>query len=517
MSHVGNKVKVQNIYRISPELFSALSPPGAAYENPRPPSSAASLSSTGSQIPNSAHEGVLSRSRQNTLSNTNLQIQSSHAMTNGFGAETPPANGGTAKSVPRINHPQHADPPNAPSRRLRPGSAQGQEHPPDMSRMRSLSRRRINTSGTDDMDPHDSNHQNHNTAPLKRNASGAITANTGASAVDPTQAPRRSRRLGLSRPNILKPPPPSLGFLSSKESSDPKKIKATGTRGRSATQSTVGRVVSGNRKPMESSENVLKESRSQPVVHVEVPPPQPSVTVLQDPEHDTTRAYNALQWLLDLFCRLGQGYNALSAFQNMDAVRHFNLLPSQQRDTPWVLAQIGRAYHEQGNYAEAEKSFARLRKLCPSRLDDMEVYSTVLWQLKNDTELTYLAQELLDIDRRSPQAWCAIGNSFSLNRDHDQALKCFRRATQLNPNFSYGFTLQGHEQIANEDFEKALQAYRRALATDNRHYNGWYGLGKVYEKLGKADFAEKHYRAAAEINPTNVILLCNVGVVSVMT
>jgi len=202
-------------------------------------------------------------------------------------------------------------------------------------------------------------------------------------------------------------------------------------------------------------------------------------------------------------------------YQNLEAIRHFNLLPAQQRDTPWVLAQIGKAYHEQQNFQEAEKCFTRLRKMSPSRLEDMEIYSTVLWHLKNDTELTYLAHELMDSDRLSPEAWCTLGNSFSLHREHDQALKCFKRATQLDPRFSYAFTLQGHEHMANEDYEKALQAYRRSLAADNRHYNGWYGLGKVYEKLGKHDVAEKHYRAAASINPTNGVLVCCMGVVSI--
>jgi anaphase-promoting complex subunit 3 len=191
----------------------------------------------------------------------------------------------------------------------------------------------------------------------------------------------------------------------------------------------------------------------------------------------------------------------------------YNALPSPQRETPYILSQIAKAYYEQAQYAEAEKFFIRVRQLAPTRLEDMEVYSTVLWHLKSEIELAYLAHELIEIDRLSPQAWCAIGNSFSLQREHEQALKCFKRSTQLDSSFAYGFTLQGHEYIANEEFEKALDAYRSAIAADPRHYNAWYGLGKVYEKMGKWSIAEQHYRTAAKINPTNAVLICCIGLV----
>ena len=229
--------------------------------------------------------------------------------------------------------------------------------------------------------------------------------------------------------------------------------------------------------------------------------------------NEKVKEIEGLQQLLDLFMKLGSGYFALSHYQCQDALRCFNSVSPSQRDTPWVLAQIGRAYYEQASYLEAEKTFTRIKSMAPSRLDDMEVYSTTLWHLKSDIDLAFLAHEIIDIDRNSPQAWCAVGNSFSLQRDHDQALKCFKRATQIDPKFAYAFTLQGHEHVANEEYDKALSAYRSSIAAENRHYNAWYGLGKVFEKQGKYVFAEQHYRTAASINPTNAVLVCCIGMV----
>ncbi|KAJ5473513.1 20S cyclosome subunit (BimA/Nuc2/Cdc27) [Penicillium sp. IBT 31633x] len=339
----------------------------------------------------------------------------------------------------------------------------------------------------------------------KRTVSGQVAHPLPPSQPTEPGAPqRRSVRLF----NQIKPTTSKLSnsTLTGKDGREMKKLRGAPTKGRIGNAPTVGRVVSGNRKPMEAPENDGKDNRpglSQPNSHV---PPLPK-------NSEKTKELEALDWLLGLFNKLASGYFSLSRYRCADAISSFNSLSQGQRETPWVLSQLGRAHFEQASYTEAAKYFSRVQKLAPSRLEDMEIYSTVLWHLKSDVELAYLAHQLLEADRLSPQAWCAIGNSFSHQRDHDQALRCFKRATMIDPEFAYAFTLQGHEYVANEEYDKALEAYRHGINADNRHYNAWYGLGTVYDKMGKLDFAEQHFRNAASINPTNAVLICCIGLV----
>lgn len=102
----------------------------------------------------------------------------------------------------------------------------------------------------------------------------------------------------------------------------------------------------------------------------------------------------------------------------------------------------------------------------------MEIYSSLLWHLQRTVKLTFLAQELVSIDSRSPQAWIAVGNCFSLQKERTQALTCFRRATELDPQCAYAYTLSGHECI-DDDVEKAISFFQSALRADSRHYNAW--------------------------------------------
>lgn len=269
--------------------------------------------------------------------------------------------------------------------------------------------------------------------------------------------------------------------------------------------SNVGRVVSGNRKPLEDH-NGDGEHGEMGKVQEAPPPPIPKIA-----EPDTARLEEALRWVMDLMKKLGSGYFLLSQFQCQEAVQALSSLPAAHQSSPWVLALMGRAHYEQASYAEAEKYFRRMRVQAPSRLEDMEVYSTILWHLKRETELSFLAHELVDTAWHSPQAWCALGNAWSLARDPEQALKCFKRATQLDAKFAYGFTLQGHEHVTNEEYDKALTAYRQAISADKRHYNAYYGIGRVQQRLGAYDKALTHFQAAHLINPNNAVLVTCIG------
>lgn len=53
---------------------------------------------------------------------------------------------------------------------------------------------------------------------------------------------------------------------------------------------------------------------------------------------------------------------------------------------------------------------------------------------------------------------------------------------------AYAHTLAGHEYVAIADYEKAKRCYEAALNVDMRHYNAWYGLGRI--ALMQEDYLE---------------------------
>ncbi|XP_027188526.1 cell division cycle protein 27 homolog B-like isoform X2 [Cicer arietinum] len=214
--------------------------------------------------------------------------------------------------------------------------------------------------------------------------------------------------------------------------------------------------------------------------------------------------------ILTLLRVLGEGFRLACLYRCQDALEAFQKLPYKHYNTGWVLSQVGKVYCEV-DYLEADRAFGLARQITPYNLEGMDVYSTVLYHLKEDMKLSYLAQELTQTDRLAPQSWCAMGNCYSLQKDHETALKNFQRAAQLNPRFAYAHTLCGHEYVALEDFENGIKCYQSALRVDTRHYNAWYGLGMVYLRQEKFEFSEHHFRMAFQINPRSSVILSYLG------
>jgi anaphase-promoting complex subunit 3 len=417
-------------------------------------------------------------------------------------------------------------PPVAPSRRARPGQ---QVEPSDRSRHPVLRGQQSSSSDPQDGAAVAEAGARKTSGGHKRTISGH--ASQSSNAAPDSAAPRRSNRLfgqgtTTTTTRSSRTTTETVPTVTARSEREVRPARtATGAKGR--TTGTVGRVVSGNRKMMppdpadkeKEKEKERERLRRAPSRNAERPvvSTAPTTTVTQKvptaPPANVLAEQEAISGLLKNFRQLAVGSYAASRYDLPTAIETFSSLSSTQRDTPWVIAQLAKAYYEAADYREAENYFIRLLKLQPSRIEDMEVYSTVLWHLKKEAPLAFLCHSLREQAFDSPETWCAIGNSFSLAREHDQAIAAFKRATQLDESFAYAWTLMGHEYIANEEFDAALSSFRKSVTAEKRSYAGWYGLGRSLERMGKLEDAERHYRIAAQINPSNATLMVCIGVI----
>ena len=221
--------------------------------------------------------------------------------------------------------------------------------------------------------------------------------------------------------------------------------------------------------------------------------------------------WEGAQRAMALLRQLAEGFRLLADFKCQAAVDAFKALPLRQYSTGWVLTQLARAYFEMVQYPLALKIFEQVHEIEPQRLSGIEIHSTILWHLKKEVKLCKLAKKATELEKNSPYTCMVVGNCFSLQKEHDTALRFFQRAIQLRPNFAYAYTLSGHEHSAKDDFEKAMACYRAAIRIDERHYNAWYGLGNIYYRQEKFDFAEHHLRKALNLNPCSSPLHCYLG------
>jgi len=215
--------------------------------------------------------------------------------------------------------------------------------------------------------------------------------------------------------------------------------------------------------------------------------------------------------LTTLLKKIAEPFYNMSGYLCQQAIEQFLKLPTNQLNTGWVLSNIGRCYMECIKYQEAEKFFAEALRIEPHRLEGIEYYSSCLWHLKKQVELCALAHDALEKSRFAPEAWIAVGNCFSLQKEHENALKFFNRAIQLNPHNAYAHSLCGHEYVYNEDFQNARKYFEISLNFDIRHYNAWWGLGNINFKQEKYEKAVENFQRAIQINANCPILYSYLG------
>jgi len=167
----------------------------------------------------------------------------------------------------------------------------------------------------------------------------------------------------------------------------------------------------------------------------------------------------------------------------------------------FVVAHEALAHYARRDFDRARERFEALREADPFRLEQLDVYSNVLYVQEARAELSRLAHAATRAEKYRPETCCVVGNYYSLKAQHERAVLYFRRALRLDRECLSAWTLMGHEYIEMKNTAAAIEAYRRAVDVNARDYRAWYGLGQTYEILNMYFYALYYYRKAALLRP----------------
>lgn len=177
----------------------------------------------------------------------------------------------------------------------------------------------------------------------------------------------------------------------------------------------------------------------------------------------------------------------------------------------YVMSQIAIAYHNMRELDKAIAGFQEILKVDPYRLDNMDIYSNLLYVREMRVDLSNLAHTTCDIDKYRVETCCVIGNFYSLRTQHEKAVLYFQRALKLNPNYLSAWTLMGHEYMEMKNTSFAIQAYRQAIEVNRRDYRAWYGLGQTYEILKMPYYCLYYYKQAQQLRPYDSRMMVALG------
>ncbi|KAK7317459.1 hypothetical protein RJT34_01716 [Clitoria ternatea] len=204
-------------------------------------------------------------------------------------------------------------------------------------------------------------------------------------------------------------------------------------------------------------------------------------------------------WMKDFF--LASAYQELR--MHNESLSKYEYLLGTFGYSNYIQAQIAKAQYSLREFDQVEAIFEELLRNDPYRVEDMDMYSNVLYAKECFSALSYLAHRVFMTDKYRPESCCIIGNYYSLKGLHEKSVVYFRRALKLNKNYISAWTLMGHEFVEMKNTPAAVDAYRRAVDIDPLDYRAWYGLGQAYEMMGMPFYALHYFKKSAFLQPND--------------
>lgn len=105
-------------------------------------------------------------------------------------------------------------------------------------------------------------------------------------------------------------------------------------------------------------------------------------------------------------------------------------------------------------------------------------------------------------DRDRARAWNNLGSTYRSLGRYKEAIKAYRQAIELDPQYTLPWQNLGHVYQALSYAEDAIEAYRQAVTLDPDDAQAWNSLGDVYRSQGQLEPATEAYRQAIRLNAT---------------
>jgi tetratricopeptide (TPR) repeat protein len=105
----------------------------------------------------------------------------------------------------------------------------------------------------------------------------------------------------------------------------------------------------------------------------------------------------------------------------------------------------------------------------------------------------------------------ALGNSLQESGRFDEAVAAYKKAIELNPNFSWSYHSLGDVLLKLEKWEEAVAAYKKAVELNPDFSWSYHNLGDALLKLRQWEEAAAAYRCEIALNSDFAWSFCNLG------
>ncbi|MDO8643988.1 MAG: tetratricopeptide repeat protein [bacterium] len=193
------------------------------------------------------------------------------------------------------------------------------------------------------------------------------------------------------------------------------------------------------------------------------------------------------------------------AEENLDKAEwEFKTAAEMQPTYAEAWNNLGLVYKYRGNYKDALINLEKATQASPKWAAPYNhIGATYLAMGEVGKAIQYI-QRAIEKDKKFADAYYNLGLCYraligldkSPEKSRDNAIKAFKKATDLDPLLYHGHSDLGDLYREKGDWEKAVIRYRLAIETNPESPEGWFKLGALYQEMGDPQRAQEAFAKA---------------------
>ncbi|MBM4137690.1 MAG: tetratricopeptide repeat protein [Nitrospira sp.] len=170
-------------------------------------------------------------------------------------------------------------------------------------------------------------------------------------------------------------------------------------------------------------------------------------------------------------------------------------------------------HYQAGNLQQAQDIYNEILQKNPQDSGIMYLLGIIYYQEGNyDLAIEYIRKALEFNPLSDAYAYFYLGNALKNKKQFDEAITCYQRALQMNPQLIEAYhNLAWIFQEKNQT-DEAITYYQKALNLNPALADAYYNLGTIFQDRKQFDDAITFYQKALEIDPTLADAYYNLGI-----
>ncbi|MBI1905196.1 MAG: tetratricopeptide repeat protein [Rhodocyclales bacterium] len=176
-------------------------------------------------------------------------------------------------------------------------------------------------------------------------------------------------------------------------------------------------------------------------------------------------------------------------------------------------AQVGRALqlHQSGDLDAAEALYKQVLGLDPEHADALHLYGCLADSRGQDELAVSLISRAVRANRDAYPFHCNLANILARQGRLDDAIRHYRAALRIKPDFAIALNNLGTALERNNDRAAAVLCYRKAIRYQPAYPDPHYNLGLALKADGDLDAAIAAYQEVIHLRPSHVGAHYNLG------